>query len=410
MWQTSLIHYLVGFVYLVLFSRWLWVSGVGDYFGLSRQAVLTIFLFKVFWCFVFVYVHLQWSGGGDTLDFFQSGDQVYRSLFRDPADYLKLVFLPNHYYVTDSLYHYNQAINRYGDESTFFIIRLLAIFRLFSFGSYSAQAIMYSLLTLPGILFIYAFCMRQLGLHIRTIHTVLLIIPATSFWIHGMHKEALLLSACGMVLYPLTASDIKRSHLIWLIIGLVVLTLVRSHYLLLVVPLTALMYIHKNRPQRIAVQYLATLASILLVILLYFYLNDTSIRNYVFQQRDAYAQLSGLQAGDLPLWQRFLCAVPGVLCSPFSSGAWPTDISDWLMYAFTCSAFVYLMRQIRARYFMFHPIGFTLVFASLIEFGIIGCVVVQHGGIARYRAPFLCLFILGILAMFKDKKSKKNLN
>jgi predicted membrane protein len=85
----------------------------------------------------------------------------------------------------------------------------------------------------------------------------------------------------------------------------------------------------------------------------------------------------------------------------------PDKISTWILLLFTLSGFGYMVYKSYSNTFKLNSLGLLLIITSLIEFLIIGLIVVQHGAIARYRAPVYCLMIAGILSQF-IKKNKKN--
>lgn len=394
----------IGFVYLILFSKLLWYSPLNEIAGVSKQRLLVFYWIKATWCLGYYIVHLYFLQGGDTVDFFQAADQVYRSLYRDPLDYLRLVFLPNHWYVSDSLYHYNQAINRYGDESTFFLIRLNAIFRLFSFGSYWAQMMMFSFVTLPGILMLYRFLIQQMALNSRWALMFLLYLPATAFWIHGVHKEALLLSAMGLSFYSVT--NIKR--LWWLcVISLFVLGLVRSHYLLLMTPLLTALWVHERTKRNPLVLYAGASALILISVALYFFLSDINPITYIFEHRAAYAGLSHERILHSDFWRWLLFSAIVVLVSPLHHFHIHQSSGAWVLTAMSLSALMVLIYPIRLKRWHFSNLHVLFILTAILEFVIIGLIVVQDGGIARYRAPMLVLLLSGYSGMFVEEKNKK---
>ncbi len=404
--HVSILHYLIGIFYLILFSRLLWLSKWHEHFGISQQRLQIIFLLKVFWCLAFILIHVILSGGGDTLDFYQAGEQVYRSLFRDPRDYLRLVFLPNHWYVSESLYHYNQAINRYGDESTFLLIRLNAIFRLFSFGSYTAHAVMFSFCTLPGILYLYLFFNKRLQLGHHKSFLLILLLPVTAFWIHGIHKEALLLSAMGYLFYLSSNRTLKLGQLLYALIALFVILIVRSHYLLILLPALLALWVYSSKQFPVYKTYLMCVCAIVMLSLIYLVMNHVNLIGYIEHHREEYIRLDNTKvSAHLDIIDLFNAPFK-VLISPLNFIETRWSLSLFLQYLLTFSSYFIILIQIRKRHFQLNSVGTLLILTALMEFTIIGLIVVQDGGISRYRAPMLCLFIAGFLNLWEGKKSK----
>src|SRR5687767_7865513 len=123
-------------VLCALFLYWIVDARLYATLGFTPRAVVLVFTVKLLWCVAYAMFHWIYFNGGDTYVVFREAAQMNRALHRDWVDFAILEFLPNHWYIKESLHHYNQALHMYGSESTWLMVRLNALFYLVSFGSY----------------------------------------------------------------------------------------------------------------------------------------------------------------------------------------------------------------------------------------------------------------------------------
>src|SRR5687768_8520023 len=102
----DLTAWLPAVVFYVLFLYWIINARLYTKLGFTIREVIAIFSIKLFWCISYAVFHWIYFSGGDTYVVFSEAAQVNRALHRDWVDFLILEFLPNHWYIKESLHHY----------------------------------------------------------------------------------------------------------------------------------------------------------------------------------------------------------------------------------------------------------------------------------------------------------------
>ncbi|HET9055161.1 MAG TPA: hypothetical protein VFM90_13365, partial [Cyclobacteriaceae bacterium] len=148
-------------------------------------------------------------GGGDTFNYHTHGSRViWEAMIENPADGLKLLFTSG----TDALiaFKYSSHIVFFGDPSSYFIVRLAAVFDLLTFSTYSATAVLFAVLGFAGMwLFFKVFVQDFPQLH-RWIAGAVLFIPSVIFWGSGILKDSVVLACVGGLTYCVKRIFIER--------------------------------------------------------------------------------------------------------------------------------------------------------------------------------------------------------
>src|SRR4051812_23130985 len=132
------------------------------------------------------------------------------------------------------------------DNSNYFLVRLNALIRPFSFGVYNVHAIIFAFLSFIGTYNLYLFFENKVFSK-RVLQFILFGIPSIVFWTSGIHKEAIVIFALGIILYNLDAiirNKFSKSNIFFTIFGLIVLGYIRIYLLAFLMPLMAAMIIY----------------------------------------------------------------------------------------------------------------------------------------------------------------------
>lgn len=388
-------------VFYALFLYWIVDAGLYQSLGFTKREVLIVFHIKLVWCVAYAVFHWLFFHGGDTFVVFKEAAQVNKALHRDPIDFLVLEFLPNHWYIKESLHHYNHALHMYGSESTWLMVRLNALFYLMSFGSYPAHLVMFSFATLPATLCLLRFMISHASVSKVWSYVTVLAFPAVAFWCNGMHKEAMILSGAGFAFYALATA--RDSGWTWptamlLLCGFVLL-LSRSYMPLLLAPPMLAVYFSKSRLSGNA--KLVTVGAIALVTAVgLFRLTRTDLWQVVLEKQQSFAResnasvrgLNALTWSDAPRWLATLAERAFV--SPL-----PRAGFDWKgLPLFLMNVAVLLLPVVTFRRFdttRFRRLGIWFVGAAVLNFLMIGALVPQAAAIGRYKAPMLVFLVFG---------------
>ena len=114
----------------------------------------------------------------------------------NPATGFKLLFGDGSNEI--GIYKYSSRIPFFHDRSSFTVIRIAAVFDLFTFSSYSATAVLFAVIGFIGLwmLFVTFYEVRP-DLH-RLIAIATLFIPSVVFWGSGLLKDTITLAGLGI--------------------------------------------------------------------------------------------------------------------------------------------------------------------------------------------------------------------
>lgn len=392
----------------MLLAYWIYDGKLFAKLGFTSKEVLAIFAIKCSWCLLNAWLHWTFQRGGDTYDFFQIGAQVHRALYRDPRDFFALVFLPNDWYVTDGLHHYFRSVATYGNEDSFLLVRLNALFYLVSFGSYPAHLILFSFVTLPGLLLLLRFAYNHVNLHKRWVNGWLLLFPGVAMWCNAMHKESLALSGIGFLLFAITS--IKFKGITWSNIALVgigwVHFIARWYLPILLLPVFFAVYLYH---QRFSKKLLVTTAmlGLLSAVLLLLTILRSDLHQRINDKLMAFNRTAGNALSATSISEIFRSVPSGLyngFLSPLPLGNPIGAQSIFFFLLNGVSLLLPLALITRLNRYRFIKLGIWLVGVAFVGITALGMAVSNVGALQRYKAPLLVVWIMGWLMSISGKR------
>jgi hypothetical protein len=143
------------------------------------------------------FIYQFYYSGGDTYNFHTYGSRhIWEAFMENPATGFKLLFGDGSNEI--GIYKYSSRIPFFHDRSSFTVIRIAAVFDLFTFSSYSATALLFAVIGFIGLwmLFVTFYEVRP-DLH-RLIAIATLFIPSVVFWGSGLLKDTITLAGLGI--------------------------------------------------------------------------------------------------------------------------------------------------------------------------------------------------------------------
>jgi hypothetical protein len=121
-----------------------------------------------------------------------------------------------------------------------FMLKLLGLFNIASFGHYYINVIFYSFLTLFGPIALY----RVFNHHLAGKHAAVLLavffIPSFIYWTSGLHKEGLIFNCIALIIYMfyfgLKAQKFTTGNITTIVFSLLLLLVLRNYMVLVMVP------------------------------------------------------------------------------------------------------------------------------------------------------------------------------
>lgn len=392
--------------------------------SISKKVLLIGFTLKVLSAFLFGYLFK--SGilmGGDTFMYFDDGNIIFNTLKTEPLTYLKLALGTNDFKpVPACLLSYTDAMHFWFDNSNYFLVRINAIIRPFSFGVYNVHAIIFAFLSFIGIYNLYLFFESKV-VSKKVLQFILFGIPSIVFWTSGVHKEAIVIFALGTLLYNLDEiikSTYNARNIFFALLGLLVLAYIRIYLLAFLLPLLAAMILYnrfesKETSFKLLLISMGSLFAILFLIDIYTpkisFLHEILIRRTYFL--NSQGNMSFPVEAVPHSYQGALMLVWEAIVNPFIRPL-PKDCNIFLAYLAsfeTCIllfVFVSLVVTVNIKSVLRNPYAIFSILFGLSTLFLIGLIVNNSGAIVRYRSIAIPFILIGLC--LKNNKNKQSIS
>jgi hypothetical protein len=183
----------------------------------TKRYFLPAILLKIMGAISLGLIYQFYYHGGDTYNFHTHGSRIIWEAFNDnPEVGFKLLF--SHGDVIHGAYKYISRIPFYQDRASFEVIRIASFFDLFTFSSYSATAIIFSVIGFCGSWAMFNIFYRKYPHLHFPIALAVLFIPSVIFWGSGLLKDTLVLAALGFSVYSIDSLFIGKRFKISLLV------------------------------------------------------------------------------------------------------------------------------------------------------------------------------------------------
>ncbi|MBL7877470.1 MAG: hypothetical protein JNL53_17525 [Cyclobacteriaceae bacterium] len=239
---------------------------------ITRKYFFPALAFKIVGAIALGLLYQYYYDGGDTYNFHTRGSRhIWEAFMNSPLAGLKLLLGSKDQV---DIYQYSSRIPFYYDSTSFFVIRVAAIFDLITFSSYSGTSILFSLVSFAGAwALFYTFYQRYPTLHF-SISLCTLFVPSVIFWGSGILKDTLVMACLGLATYAIDKLFIQGKRdwraVVLLILSFYVVIHVKLFVLQAFIP-AVLCWIFFNRISAIRSLFLKILiypASLSLIVLL----------------------------------------------------------------------------------------------------------------------------------------------
>ena len=393
--------------YAVLFS---WLLGKIPFVkraGMPKPYLLALFFMKIAAGLAYGYIHFNAPGHvglTDTWKFFYQGSEETAKILQDPYMLIRDI-LPHevHHgfgklFTTDNSY--------WNDVKHELMVKLAAVFNIFSGSHYYVNVVLYSFMTMAGPVAMY----RLLEHHVpgKLLRFFLACcIPTALFWCSGFHKEGILFNALALIWYLIQRKQEGRSlrfvHYFVLVISVLAILLLRNNIMLPLAPALLGYFIAQKFPAQRWWVY----GTVCLLGLIAFFLSPylgVDLPAAVSHRQQEFIALGGRTAvavtpleANLP---SFLHNLPSALSIGFLR---PLPLEGGFRYLpFSLEALAFLLLLIftiwTARKYKTPALVPALLVFGILNWLMIGYTVPNIGAVIRYRSitsPFLfsALFI-----------------
>lgn len=408
--KVLLIIYFSFFIYLIF--RW-------NFFiksGLSPWFLSAAFVLKCIFSFLFFLVYTRYYTDRTTADvfkYFDDGKFMYSAIKTSPMDYLKMLlgldfdtrYFHEQYYIKMNHWYKLWELTAYNDNRT--MIRINALFFLFSNGNFHIHQVFSSFLSLIGLVSIFNVFKKDV-FHTKVFAILLFFLPSVLFWTSPMIKESILIFGLGLFLRAFQQVFVykMRSYYIFMLLSLCLLLILKTYMIFLCAPLLLSFLIVNKTASKPYIVY----GSIIILL----FLTSLSIRNpdysiyyNMFQKQGDFINLAQQEKSGSLLtidaltdysFLSFIKTSPQALKISFIL-KWPWESNSMLEQLHVAeNTLLWILTGFSFYYFLKNPTfsknwaWFNFLFILGI-FLLIGFTSPVLGAIVRYRAPLLPFWI-----------------
>lgn len=391
--------------------------------SISKNILLIGFSLKALSAVLFGYLYkIHLLTGNDTYLYFDDANIVHSAMAQNPFVYLKLLIGFNDFTpVPTAMQPYTDAMWFWFDSSNYFVVRVNAFIRIFSFGVYNVHAIIFSFLSFFGTYNLYLFFENKVYSK-KMLQFILFGIPSIVFWTSGVHKEALVIFSLGIILYNLDfilKGNYTRRNLFLTLVGLIFLGYIRIYLLAFIAPLISgiLLYtkLEFKRSSSFSLYLVSILAAFLVLIFAdtvypkFNFVQEFLIRRTYFLNSPGSMTFSvsnvphNISGSLLLIWE----AIVNPFVRPF-----PSDCNKVLPILASVETYlilfilIILLFSANFKSVISNPYAIFCILFGLSTLFLIGLIVNNSGAIVRYRSIAIPFILIGLCLSRKESVSK----
>ncbi len=386
----------------------------------TRKYFLPALLLKMFGAIALGIIYQFYYSSGDTFTYHTHGSRpLWEAFMNSPYEGVRMFF--SHGTYGPGLWDIAEEIWFWRDPHSFFIIQIAAFFDLFTFSTYSATAILFSVLSFVGSWTLYLVFYKSHPYAHRVLAICCLFIPSVIFWGSGLLKDTVTLAFASISTFCIYKIFFERRISIgYLILFLVSLFVVYSVKKYILISLIAAFVVWISSSFFFKVRWVM-LRIILVPFVMIFclalsYLSITTImegdKKYAIENIAVTARTtaydirygwgarsgdgSGYTLGELDgSWQNMIKLAPGAInVTLFRPYLWEVSnplmalsaIEGLITFIFTLLVLFRVGTQIP--HYIRAEVIFCLVFTIIFAFGV-GVSTFNFGTLSRYKIPML---------------------
>lgn len=415
---NGLEHYLLFAAYLILFSWLVTKVKFCTRSGFTNSQLVIIFLLKVmagiFYGWIGIY-YGQMAQMIDTWAYHIESLQEYKLLISHPVDFFTSLFYNSY---EEGYFNFLVSHNSWwNDVKANFIIKIMAVFDLFSFGNYYCNVIFYSFLSLFGPIAVYRVMKDVFPAQKIPVLIAVFLVPSFLYWTSGLHKEGLIFAGLSFMVYHFYFGFKEKKfplyRILLILLGFSLLIILRNFLVLpLLPPLIAWLLCYKIKLKPVIVYTAVFVLFITLFFTAKYFIPTLDLPQSVVIKQKEFIQLQGhssVAVNELkPTFTSFLLNAP----QAFSLAVlrpYPSDVRHLLSLAAATEIVLILLFFLTFLFFQKNRIALSplLLFCLFFSFGVlfmIGYSVNNLGAIVRYRSIVLPLLLAPMAARIDWKR------
>jgi hypothetical protein len=411
-------------LYILFFSAIILKTELFKSDTLTKNYILAFFFIKVAAGFSYTFIFKNILNGQDIFAFFNDSQVAFSALKDNPLYYFQLVFGKNDLKpIPDNLFPYVDAMGYWFDQGNYVMVRLNALFHLFSFGYFGVHVVFISFLSLIGIYNIYRFFEPSFPGDKLLLITFLFFTPSIVFWYSGLHKEAVVIFALGLILNSyqhLIKDQFKPIWLLAILVGSFLLILVRFYVFVVFLPGLFALFIsyHVKSISKFNIFGATYAVFVLLTFLVDFSLPHISPYQEIVQRQAHFLSIKGNTSYDIPMLDGSIMGtikhVPQALLNslihPVPKDCWTSSFLCFLAMAesyIILALLIFSAFKIKWQRLKNDAVINYCLFSSISMLVIIGLIVNNAGALVRYKSVVLPFLMVGIYMASIQKEQEE---
>ena len=407
-------------LYLLLFSFIIIKIPFFSKSGLSNWELIGLFAIKIVAGIAYAKFYLlpQYYQGSDTWRFYNLSLSETQWLMHDPLAFFKDLFI----------FGYNSPGNILGVENSYWNdlksnvpVKIMALMNVFTNHSYYTNIILFNFLFLFGLVALFKVFNFIYPNRKYMLIAGLFLLPSTLFWCSGIHKDGLILSATGLIIYFFYRGLLTKfypSYWIGIVFCSLLIFSLRNYVLFALFPALFAWFLSFKFPDRSLILFSSVyLAGGLLFFLLPGISGSYNLPLYLSLKQQAFMQLQGASVVHLPTliptFKGFVTYLPYALDMAFLRPHL-SEIKNFsyipaaaeVLLLFGLVSLVLLSSKVKISP---NPIIYFFFFFAISILLICGYTIPFSGAIVRYRSfvfPFLITPHLGLSNLYKNRIEK----
>lgn len=387
---------------------------------LTFKQASAAFIIKVIFGCLYGWFFLHYYGGDDTWYYQAEALKELQLLKQNPSAFFRKDLFESGYTDNPFATVFNSNDSFFKDLQQNLLIKLLAIFNLFSGGRYYVNVVLYNMLTFCGSYYFFVLITRYYTAKKNLWLFIIFFFPPLVFWTSGIRKDGLcvvFIFGCLYHIALLIAGKKKLKHTIVATVFFLCLFLIRGFLALSLIPVIAAWIIAaKTKTSYSGRIYFAVTGSFILLFFLTAFLPASyNLPQKIADRQFAFTQLKGSSALSLkqlePAFFSYLKVLPQALnnafLQPYPKQAFtgPLYLLAFIENIIVIGLFIAVLLKPAGnwRTTIKQPFTLALIFLSLINYAAIGFLVPFIGAIIRYKIIFEALLIIVLLELSSFK-------
>lgn len=405
--------------YLLLCCRFILVFPFYKKSGIAIWQLIALFLLKVFAGIAYAkfYSLPKYLAGSDTWKYYKLSLHETAWLKHDPIAFAKDIFV----------YGYSKPGNLFSGHNSYWndlksnvLIKIMAVMNVITFNSYYTNIILFNFIFLFGMVALFRVLLSLYPTKKYLLIATIFLLPSTLFWCSGIHKDGLILSATGLIIYCFNKSietqfAFKRI-LLMLLCALLIFTL-RNYVLLALIPALLCWWLSHKKPSKSNLVFVSMYSiGVILFFMLPLLFPSINLPLSVANKQNEFLQLNGTSAvTSTPLQpglRSFISYLPTALDMAFLRPH-ITEVKNFSYIPAAIEVIFVLIILLLAIFFnnkkQLTPAVLFFIFFSVSILIISGYTITFSGAIVRYRSFALPLLISPLVCIIDVELLKTKL-